>query len=204
MAFRQQTGANSPRPGRGGWITVSGIVVWRLFWLVLLLAQGARSQDQAPSEYQVKAAFLYNFTKFVEWPASAFPEASTPFTIGIIGENPFGGELERAVKNKDVGGHRFAVKEIKSLSELKSCHILFISKSERRRLAEILAAVGSAPVLTVSETDRFLQAGGLINFLLEGNKVRFEISDPAAKSAGLKISSKLLHLARRPNREGAK
>src|SRR5213078_1103957 len=113
----------------------------------------------------------------------------------IIGEDPFGEALEATVKNKSINGHSFAIKRIRSFSEFRSCHILFISSSERRRLPDILKAVSGASVLTVSETDRFIQAGGMINFFMEGNKVRFEINNEPAKRAGLRISSKLLNLA---------
>src|SRR6266568_2546236 len=112
-----------------------------------------QAQEAPASEYQLKAAFLYNFAKFVEWPPQAFPDAATPFTIGIIGEDPFGDDLERTVQNKTANGHPFMAKQVKALSELKTCHILFISASERKRLPEILNAVRGAGVLTVSEMD---------------------------------------------------
>lgn len=162
-----------------------------------------RAQDAPPSEYQLKAAFLYNFAKFVEWPATTFPDATTPFTIGILGEDPSGGDLERTIKNKTVSGRPLQVKPIKALSEpeLKNCQILFICASERKRLPEILKAVSGAAVLTVSEMEGFLLSGGMINFVMEGNKVRFEIKDETAKAARLRISSKLLSLAKQPEKQ---
>jgi len=171
--------------------------------LFLLTQPNARAQDTPPSEYQLKAAFLYNFAKFVEWPADAFPDAKSPFIIGVIGENPFDDALERTVMNKTINGHPFAVKQCKTASEIKACHILFISQSERKRLAEILRTVRGERVLTVSEIEHFLTGGGMIQFLMEGNKVRFAIDDNAAKAAGLRISSKLLSLAKRSEHEGA-
>jgi hypothetical protein len=177
--------------------------------VVIVTLLGALLAGAAPgtpreelSEYQLKAAFLFNFAKFVEWPVEAFRDANSPFVIGVLGENPFETDLEDTVKDKVINGHPFVIKQLKNLSELKTCHILFISKSERRRLPEIIANLGAAPVLTVSEVDRFLQAGGMVNFILEGNKVRFEINDQPAKRAGLRISSKLLNLARHSGREG--
>ncbi len=164
----------------------------------------AHAQQAPPSEYQLKAAFLYNFAKFVEWPPEAFPDPATPFTIGIIGQDPFSGDLERTVKAKTARGHPFAIKQIKSLSELKTCQILFVCASERKRLPDILTALGDASVLTVSELERFMQSGGMINFLMEGHKVRFEINDAAARRVGLRISSKLLSLAGRTAKEGEK
>jgi hypothetical protein len=169
-----------------------------LVWL--LTVGGGRAQEFQPSEYQLKAAFLFNFAKFVEWPPEAFAEARSPIVIGILGENPFGGDLERTIRNKTISNRSLAVKEIRSLAEATNCHLLFISTSEKQRLPEIIQGLRGASVLTVGETERFTEAGGMINFVLEGNKIRFRINDEAAKSAGLKISSKLLSLALRPVR----
>lgn len=175
----------------------------RFVFVAVCLAALQRSagQDPAPSEYQVKAACIYNFTKFIEWPPEAFPpERSSPFVIGVIGDDPFNGELERAVQNKEVGGRKFVVRHFRNTDEAKSCQILFVSRSVRKSMTDILAAVSALPVLTVSETDRFVQAGGIINFVIEQNKVRFEINAAAAKKARLKVSSQLLNLDRRHER----
>ena len=171
--------------------------------LALFVGPGlpAQAEEAAPSEYQLKAAFLYNFGKFVEWPPEAFASSNSAFTIGIIGDNPFGDFLARAVEKKNLNGHPLQVKQFKSLSELKGCHILFVSLSERKRLAEILRAVRGAAVLTVSEIENFLAPGGMIQFYMEGNKVRFAIKDAAAKESGLRISFKLLSLAKPPEGE---
>jgi hypothetical protein len=174
---------------------------WILFTTVSLGAfQRSIGQETAPSEYQVKAACIYNFTKFVEWPPETFPDRSSPFVIGVIGEDPFNGELERAMQGKDVGGRGFVVRHLRNVNEARSCHILFISRSERKVMGDILSVVSPLPILTVSETDRFVQAGGIINLLIEQNKVHFEINAAAAKKAGLKVSSKLLNLGRRYER----
>jgi hypothetical protein len=168
---------------------------------LLLLAVGPAftqdSQPAQPSEYQLKAAFLYNFAKFVEWPPRAFAEDSSPVVIGIIGDNPFGENLERTVRNKFIGGHPLLVKTSVPPEEWKRCHILFVSNSENRRLREILESLHGSAVLTVGETSRFIDNGGVINFVIEGQKIRFEINRNAASEAGLKISSKLLSLAAR-------
>jgi len=175
----------------------------RISGLVAALLSAASNAQQV-NEYYIKAAYVYNLAKFVEWPPEAFPEATAPFIIGVLGDNPFGGELARTVNSKTINGHPFTVKEVKAVSELRTCHILFISKSEKRRLPQIKNVLGAASVLTVSEVDRFLRSGGMINFVMEGKKVRFEIGDEAAKRAGLRISSKLMNLARRTEREDAK
>lgn len=169
-----------------------------LVWL--LSVSNGRAQEPQPSEYQIKAAFLFNFAKFVEWPATAFAEATSPIVIGVLGENPFRDDLERTIQNKTVNDRPLVVTEFRSPGEATNCHILFISTSEKARLPEILETLRKTTVLTVSETQRFTEAGGMINFFLEGKKSRFQINDVAAKNAGLKISSKLLSLSSRPAR----
>src|SRR5438094_548123 len=143
--------------------------------ILLLAAGGVRAQDSQPSEYQIKAAFLFNFAKFVEWPPEAFSEASSPFVIGILGENPFGGDLEQTIRGKTVSNRRFTIKEVGSLAETRNCHILFIGTSEQKRLSEIFEALRGASVLTVGEMERFTETGGMINFVREaqGTRIRF-------------------------------
>ena len=157
-------------------------------------------ESSPPSEYEVKAAFLYNFTKFIRWPEQAFSGATDPFVIVAFGEDRFGEALDQTFENKKVNGRSFMIRRVKNLSELKPCHMLFIGSSEKRHVSEALKAVSGQNVLTVSEMDRFIQSGGMVNFFMEGNKVRFEINDQAAKNAGLRISSKLLSLAKRETR----
>jgi len=171
---------------------------------VLLALSVLSTEEPQPSEYQLKAVFLYNFAKFVEWPQEAFSSPTAPFTIGVIGQNPFDKELERTVDNKTINGHPFAIKYLRTIPEANSCQILFISASERKRLPDILKAASPGNTLTVGETDRFLQAGGMIRFFMDENKVRFDINDEAAKNAGLRISSKLLGVARRVLNDGVK
>ena len=164
---------------------------------VLLVPEGTRAQDgQLPSQYQIEAAFIFNFAKFIEWPADAFAKPSSPLIIGVLGENPFGSALEQAVRNKTIGEHPLEVKEFVRAKDATNCHILFISSSEKRRLPEVLSGLGTASILTVSETEGFTEAGGMINFVADGNKLRFQINEGAAKKSNLKISSKLLNLAK--------
>ncbi len=163
------------------------------------MAARTPAQTAQPSEYQVKAALIFNFAKFVEWPTAAFASANSPLTVGVLGENPFGSELER-YGDKTINDRPLIIRECKNLEEARQCHILFISVSEKKRLPEILQAIQGANVLTVSETDGFADEGGMVNFVAEGKKIRFQINDASARSAGLKISSKLLTLAsKRPN-----
>ena len=154
------------------------------------------AQSQGTGEYQVKAAFLYNFAKFVEWPSEAFINVRTPLVVGVIGDDPFGSDLERMINGKTVNGRQMTIKRLKWGQNLRDCHILFISSSERNRLAQIIENLRGASVLTVGEMDKFAEQGGHINFIMENNKVRFEINASAAEQARLKISSRLLVLAK--------
>jgi len=163
--------------------------------LALLPAAGASAQEAQPSEYQVKAAFLFNFAKFVEWPPESFAKETSPLVIGILGDNPFGGDLERTVQNKTINNRPLVIEQLHSSAEATNCQVLFISTSEKKRLPEIFNGLRGASVLTVSETDGFTEAGGMINFVWEGKKIRFEINNDAARKAKLKINSKLLSLA---------
>ncbi len=162
----------------------------------LTSAPPAGAQSEPPTEYEIKAAFLYNFAKFVEWPADAFPDAQAPVLLGILGDDPFGLVLDQMIYGKTANGRGFVVKRISEGAELRSCHILFISSSEKKYLARILEGLKGSGVLTVGDMDRFAESGGVIHLLLAENKVRFEINLTAAGRAGLKISSKLLALAR--------
>jgi len=150
---------------------------------------------QRPSEYQVKAAFLYNFPNFVEWPAEVFPDTATTLTIGILGKDSFGGAFAPFV-GEIVRGRTLVVERSTRLQELPFCHILFISVSEEKYLPQILEHFRDRSVLTVGETPGYAQAGVMINFVLQENKVRFEINVAATERVNLKLSSKLLKLAR--------
>ncbi|HWW01055.1 MAG TPA: YfiR family protein [Candidatus Acidoferrum sp.] len=175
-----------------------------LLGLVLILilpplaGEDGRAQEFRPTEYQVKAAFLFNFAKFVEWPPDAFASKTAPLVIGILGENPFHEDLARTIQNKTIDNHPLEITEFRSLAQATNCHMLFISTSEKERLPEILKSLKGTSVLTVGETDRFIAAGGMVNFVLQGTKIRFQINREAATSAGLKISSKLMSLALPP------
>ena len=179
------------------WKTAFGIRVIALCALIINLGFNGLAQQQ-PSEYQIKAAFLFNFAKFVEWPPQAFPETNSPIVIGVLGKNVFGNDLETTIRDKTVNNRRFKFVKFEnfaSATEATNCHILFVSSSEKDNLAKIVGSLQKASVLTVSDTDGFIKAGGMINFTLEGAKIRFEISDEAAKKAGLQVSSKLLSLS---------
>ena len=144
-------------------------------------------------EYQVKAVFLLNFAKFVEWPATSFPKSGDPIVICILGQNPFGDHLSAAILRKAWGGRAFAIQLIADLSPKSRCQILFVNSSERQHFR---ALTGSrSGVLTVGDTPGFIDDGGIINFKVEGGKIRFEINVDGAEQAQLTVSSKLLSLA---------
>jgi hypothetical protein len=147
------------------------------------------------TEYQVKAAFLLNFARFVEWPASVLP-AGTPIVFAVLGEDPFGAELEQTLSGQSVAGRPLSIKRSRRLEELPRAHVLFVSASEDEKLARILDQLAETPVLVVGETPDFALRGGIIGLRLEGGRVRFDVNIEAADRSGLRLSSQLLHLAR--------
>jgi len=159
-------------------------------------SHGHMADAVIPGEYQIKAAFLYNFAKFVEWPSGAFADANSPLIIGVLGDDPLGPSLDQTVKGKSVDGHKITVKRFSRIRDVESCQILFVCSSESGRLARAIESVKGSGVLTVSDIDRFAQRGGIVGFTMDDNKVGFEINVNAAQKASLKISSKLLKLAR--------
>jgi hypothetical protein len=165
--------------------------------LALAFAVHGLAQD-APLEYRVKAAYLFNFTKFVEWPPGAIPDGA-PFTICVAGMNPFASALEDTIRGETVGG-RSLQSRVAEGEQDKPCQVLFVPHDVDA--APILKRTQMHPVLTVGESADFLRQGGIINFVREGGKVRFEISQEAASRAQLRISSRLLRLAREPVERG--
>ncbi len=191
-------------------------VVLALALFVVPIAAEALPESVQSREYQIKAAFLYNFIRFVDWPEEKTADSNEPIIIGIIGKNPFGNAFE-PIKGKKVKDGKIVVKWFKSFEELKKsgkkgkpslnreiealreCHLLFICSSEKKK--EIIEALKDSYVLTVGETADFLEVGGIINFIVEEKKIRFEINVTAAGKAGLKVRSKLLRLAKRVVKE---
>jgi hypothetical protein len=170
---------------------------WRLFLLrVTICSLAVAAQAQSATEYQVKAAFLFNFAKFVEWPADAFSTADAPLQVCILGQDPFGRDFEQVIEDKTVNGHRLEVAHPDGVPQARACQILFIASSEKARLREILLGLKGACVLTVGDTPGFAQLGGIINFVLDENRVRFEINQKAAEQVHLKLSARLLTVAK--------
>ncbi len=162
--------------------------------LVTAFSFAATVWSAPPSEYQVKAAFLFNFAKFVQWPPNAFGDANTPYVIGVLGQDPFGSYLDETVRGERLNGRPLVVQRYRHASEIRQCHVLFISRSESDHLDQIISSLKYRKILTVTDA-----AGGnggvVIRFVTEGNRIRFKIDVQAAKIADLTISSKLLRLA---------
>lgn len=164
--------------------------------LLLALGRSGSADERAAREYQVKAAFLFHFAQFTEWPADAFPRGDSPLVIAVVGrDDPFGGALERAVRGKVIGGHPIVVAHYDSPANLGPCHVLFVCDDQSDALDAVLQKAGSA-TLTVADLDSFGDHGGLVRFFAEENKIRFEINLDALRRSRLKISAKLLKLAR--------
>lgn len=165
--------------------------------LVCAIFAPPRVSGQTTSdEYRVKAAFLFHFAQLVEWPAGAFTQDENDLSVCTIGGDPFEGQLESVLLGKVVGSRTLKVKHLKTGDGAKSCRILFIAMVDAKQVASLISELGNAPVLTVGQTDSFAHDGGIIGFCLEDGKVRFQINLTASQRAGIKISSRLLLLAK--------
>ncbi|HEX3531342.1 MAG TPA: YfiR family protein [Thermoanaerobaculia bacterium] len=164
----------------------------------LLFAGLEQARATQSGERDLKAAFLYNFAKFVEWPQAAFPEPTTPVTLCVLGDDAVGASLEMVVKGEKLNDRRLVVRLLRDPQATQGCHVLFVGP-EKGRLPEILAPLRGTGVLTVGGAADFLDRGGMIRLFLEQNRVRFDINLDAAEQSHLKLSSKLLRLARAVN-----
>jgi YfiR/HmsC-like len=151
--------------------------------------------DASAPEYEIKAAFLYNFAKFVEWPNLGQSGSSTPMNLCVLGRDPFGSILDQSIQGKMINGRLLVINRVTRTEDAMTCQVLFISASEKQRLPEILGRLQKASVLTVGDMGQFTEEGGMIYLKTEGTRVRFDINLAAANRARLKISSKLLQLA---------
>jgi len=171
--------------------------LFALIALVVLLDVGkgvAKTEVEESLEYAVKGAFLFKFSAYVEWPRSAFANTTTPFVIGILGEDPFGANLDAIVQDRTVEGRVVLIKRYKQPDQARAAHILYISATEATSQEQILTSLHGMNILTVSNDSP--ETGSIINFVVQDGKVRFEIDLKAADVAGLKVSSKLLALAK--------
>jgi hypothetical protein len=162
---------------------------------ILFGVSGLPAQKSKPQEYEVKATYLYNFARFVQWPSSSAAAKSDSFAICVLGEDPFGRALDTIVAGESIDGKAALAKRVSKPQDAVSCRVLYISSSEDSRLKEVLAALDKSGVLTVSDIPQFSRRGGMIQFVLDGDNVRFEVNRTIAENAGLTLSSELLKVA---------
>jgi hypothetical protein len=164
--------------------------------LASLIVAPIRTEAQArPAEYEVKAAYLYQLGRFVEWPARAAPAAEAEFAICVLGWDPFGSRLDSAIAGMTIDNRAVVARRLREPNEALRCRVVFLSASEDSRLATLLTALGGAPVLTVGDGADFTRKGGMIQFVLDGNRVRFEVNVANTSRAGLTLRSDLLRVA---------
>jgi hypothetical protein len=163
--------------------------------LAAALSLAPPAAAEGASEYEIKAAFLFNFSKFIEWPAGAFAGDADPITICVLGRNPFGNLLDETVRDKTVNGRELAVREMSSPAAATGCKIVFISTSEQERFGEALGALADRPLLTVSDAAMAAERGAIIGLVLDENRVRFEVNLDAARRSGLRVGSQVLKVA---------
>jgi hypothetical protein len=173
------------------WLRLAAVAIaWLLIGLPSMQGQRAK-----PTEYEVKATYLYNFSRFVEWPAKVTQAQSASFVICVLGKDPFGPVLNAILADEATAGKSVVAQRIPTLRDAVNCRVLFISSSESTRLKQILTTLGDASVLTVSELPEFTQRGGMVQFVSDGSRVRFEVNLASAEHAGLTLSSELLKVA---------
>ena len=179
----------SPAPGLRPWFTVV-VLAWGL-----LSVAGLHAQSAKPTDYDVKAAYLFNFGRFIEWPTQVTTSRNEHFTVCVLGRDPFGPGLDSTLAGETIGGKSVVAKRISNPQESDDCRIIFLSPAEGGHLKKIVAELDKKAVLTVSDMPEFAQLGGMIQFVLEGKKVRFEVNLAATQRAGLTLSSELLKVA---------
>jgi hypothetical protein len=184
-------------PIGGAWWLVSRVLSGVLLLLAFFGTYGltpAFAEPHSDQEYQVKAAYIFNFANYVEWPREAFQGDSSSLVICVLGKEPFANILN-SISGKNVQGKKIVVRQAMQIEDVKECHILYIIASDKRNLGYVLKTLKGRHVLTVGDQDRFCQTGGMINLVTMKNKIGFEINSSAAKRAGINISSQLLKLA---------
>jgi hypothetical protein len=165
-----------------------------VLWLMICLL-GVVAEAQSATEYQVKAAYLFNFAKFVDWPADSFPAPDSSFLICVLGQDPFGRDFEQLITEKAVNGRRIEVAHPEGVVQARACQIVFLGMNEKQAQATLQGLKG-ANVLTVGDAAGFAKMGGVIGFVLDDNRVRFEINQKAAEQAHLRLSARLLTVAK--------
>ena len=179
-----------------------GLIAVAITW-ALIAVPCLRAQSSKPTDYDVKAVYLYNFGRFVEWPNHGTAAKNDTFTVCVLGQDPFGPALSTTFAAGTIDGKGVATKLVSNPTDAANCQILFISSSEDRRLKKIIESLDKNAVLKVSDMRQFSQHGGMIQFTVEGNKVRFEVNLTAARNVGLTLSSELLKVATKVTRNSS-
>lgn len=174
--------------------------LWRIMaaWVVgwMAAAGAASAGDPIPfREYDVKAVFLFNFAQFIDWPESALSDTNAAFVIGVLGDDPFGAILDQTVSGESIRGRPLSVRRFLKPEEARGCHLVFVSRSEKGRLADIVRRLAGQGILTVGDVESFGRLGGMITFKMVKGKVQFEINVAAAEKEGFRLSAKLLRVA---------
>ena len=187
--------AREPRSRQHRWLREPGAIVF-LMALLALIPFEAVAQTSSAGEYELKAAMLYRLTYFVEWPAAVVPDSQGATILCVLGQDPLGTALPSVISGQTGSARRTEVRHMPSASEIRGCQVVYVATSEKKNIAQILAALKGSGVLTVGDMAQFAAKGGMIQFSLEDNRVRFDVNLDEAAQAGLKISSRLLMLAR--------
>jgi hypothetical protein len=168
---------------------------WGLFLILAVCSSPYKTGAQVSREYQLKAVFLYHFAQFTEWPTNAFAESNSPIVIGILGDDPFDRTLDDIIRGEKVQGRALEVRRYQRAEEIQTCHILFISESESRRLEQHLNSLKGKPVLTVSDVENAAYRGVMVRMITESNKIRLRVNLDSLTASNLVLSSKLLRAA---------
>jgi hypothetical protein len=182
---------------RGNGVRVArAVLLTFVLALAPALAPRGAPAEPASGEYDVKAAFLLNFARLVQWPEAAFSDSRSPLTVGLLGTDASSEQIQEFLEGKSVGSRKVQAQRIESAKEAGGFHMVFVDASSDAEASEVAGATGGGPVLLVGESDGFATSGGAINFFTDGNKIRFEINPGAAEAAGLRVSSRLLRVAK--------
>lgn len=178
------------------WRSCQAVLKWLLVAGATTATLAAQPSETRP-EYKIKAGYLYTFTRYTEWPATAFTNATSPIVVGVLGEDPFGETLDQVVQGRVSQGRPVTVRRSRRVEDLQACQVVFICRSEKNRLAEIIATLRNTNALTVCDVSAFLNQGVMIHLTVVDQAVRFEVEIEPAQRAGLRFNSRMLDAAKR-------
>jgi hypothetical protein len=187
-------GTHASASGRS-WPRRADLILAVVAWSVLTVVPALSADDSTVDEYQVKAAFMLNLARFVQWPTAAFESTTSPLVVCVVGADPFGPALDQSLQGRSVFGHGVRVRRGVDPADNAGCHVLYLPSSEEPRLVDLLSHAKRASLLTVAEIRRFAEQGGIVALLIQDRRVRFEVNVDAAERAGLRIDARVLSLA---------